>query len=58
MSDKQPKPAYDRETFKQAGAPLVEWLNQNANPHAMVIVQQGLAILHTAEVGATFPVPD
>lgn len=62
MTDKQPTPPnygrYDSESFEQAAAPLIEWLNYNANPHALVTVQQGLAVLHTAEIAAVFPVPD
>ena len=38
---KSPSPGngrYNYETFKTASKPLIQWLNENANPHASVIV--------------------
>ena len=33
------------DAFKEAATPLVAWLNENANPHAQVIVDSGRAEL-------------
>lgn len=49
---------YDSESFRVAAAPMIEWLNFNANPHTLVTIQQGVAIVHTGEVSEGFAVPD
>lgn len=41
---------YDRTSFEDAAKPLVKWLNENANPHASVIVESDGATLYTAEI--------
>lgn len=43
------KSRYDYNSFKSASKPLVKWLNENANPHAMVIVEVDGATLYSAE---------
>lgn len=43
------KSRYDYNSFKSASRPLVKWLNENANPHASVIVEVGGATLYSAE---------
>lgn len=40
---------YDYNSFKSASKPLVKWLNENANPHATVIVEVDGATLYSAE---------
>lgn len=44
------KPHYDRTSFEDAAKPLIKWLNENANPHASVIVESDGATLYTAEI--------
>lgn len=44
------KPRYDRTSFEDAAKPLIKWLNENANPHASVIVESDGATLYTAEI--------
>lgn len=46
------KSRYDYESFKSAARPLVKWLNENANPHALVIVESDGATLYTGEIDA------
>ena len=41
---------YDKETFEAAARPLIQWLNENTNPHAQVIVTVDSAELLTAEI--------
>lgn len=43
------KSRYDYSSFKSASKPLVKWLNENANPHATVIVEVDGATLYSAE---------
>lgn len=43
------KSRYDYNSFKSASKPLVKWLNENANPHATVIVEVDGATLYSAE---------
>lgn len=43
------KSRYDYNSFKSASKPLVKWLNENANPHASVIVEVDGATLYSAE---------
>lgn len=45
------KPRYDRASFEEAAKPLIKWLNDNANPHASVIIDVTNATLLTGEVG-------
>lgn len=42
------KSRYDYNSFKSASKPLVKWLNENANPHATVIVEVDGATLYSA----------
>lgn len=41
---------YNYDTFKAAAKPLIQWLNENANPHASVIVDCTSAVLFTGEI--------
>ncbi|UYW75561.1 hypothetical protein OFY05_11365 [Pseudocitrobacter faecalis] len=36
-------------SFESAAKHLLEWLNNNANPHAIVIVEAGGAVLYSGE---------
>jgi len=42
--------AYDSSAFENAAKPLIKWLNDNANPHASVVVDAGSATLFTGEL--------
>lgn len=44
------KGRYNYDTFKTASKPLIQWLNENANPHASVIVDCTGAELLTGEI--------
>lgn len=44
------KGRYNYDTFKEASKPLIKWLNENANPHASVIVDCTGAELLTGEI--------
>lgn len=44
------KGRYNYDTFKAASKPLIQWLNENANPHASVIVDCASAVLFTGEI--------
>ncbi|MEA5195403.1 hypothetical protein [Enterobacter roggenkampii] len=44
------KGRYNYDTFKAAAKPLIKWLNDNANPHASVIVDCTSAELLTGEI--------
>lgn len=44
------KGRYNYDTFKAAAKPLIQWLNENANPHASVIVDCTGAELLTGEI--------
>ena len=44
------KGRYNYETFKAAAKPLIKWLNENANPHASVIVDCTSAELSIGEI--------
>ena len=44
------KGRYNYDTFKDASKPLIQWLNENANPHASVIVDCTSAELLTGEI--------
>ncbi len=41
---------YDQKTFAEAAEPLIKWLNDNACPHASVIVTTTSAELVTSEI--------
>lgn len=43
-------PRYDQASFEAASKPLIQWLNENANPHASVIVDCTSAELLTGEI--------
>lgn len=50
-----PDPAeerYNRDSFSAAAEPLIQWLNENANPHALVAVNCTSAELFTGEISA------
>jgi len=42
---------YDKDSFLEAAKPLIKWLNENANPHAKVIVDTASAELLSGEIG-------
>lgn len=44
--------------FKKAAQPLIEWVNQNCNPHEKVVIEMGYAQLISEEMGFSFEVPD
>lgn len=44
------KEVYDQKTFAEAAEPLIKWLNDNACPHASVIVTPKTAELVTGEI--------
>ncbi|HDS6010962.1 TPA: hypothetical protein QHX00_001021 [Klebsiella variicola] len=41
---------YDHISFEEAAKPLIKWLNENANPHASVIVDATNATLFIGEI--------
>jgi hypothetical protein len=43
-------PRYNQASFEAAAKPLIQWLNENANPHASVIVDCTSAELLTGEI--------
>ncbi|HGA2240435.1 TPA: hypothetical protein ACIRVD_002056 [Enterobacter roggenkampii] len=47
------KGRYNYDTFKAASKPLIQWLNENANPHASVIVDCTSAVLYAGEIAVT-----
>ena len=38
------------QSFKEAAEPLIKWLNENANPHAVVVVEPDNAVLYSGEI--------
>lgn len=52
------KPIYDNESFREAAEPMIKWLNEHANPHSKVTIEQGLAVLYSGEMYESFTVPD
>lgn len=48
--EKSNTPRYDQASFEAAAKPLIQWLNENANPHASVIVDCTSAELLTGEI--------
>lgn len=43
-------PRYNQESFEVAAKPLIQWLNENANPHASVFIDCTSAELFTGEI--------
>lgn len=41
---------YNAQTFEEASKSLIKWLNENANPHAIVTVDVTSATLFTGEI--------
>lgn len=39
-----------QESFEAAAKPLIKWLNDNANPHAVIVVKTDSAVLYSGEV--------
>ncbi|HFV9333204.1 TPA: hypothetical protein ACIAJC_003954 [Citrobacter freundii] len=37
------------ESFENAVKPLIKWLSENANPHAVIVVEVGGAVLYSGE---------
>lgn len=50
----EPKEKSRIESFKEAAAPLVEWLKENCDPHTTAIVNDAYAELKTGELGVPF----
>lgn len=48
----------DMDGFKKAVKPIIEWINENCDPHEKVVVEMGSAQLISAEMGFTFEIPD
>lgn len=44
------KKRYNYDTFKAASKPLIQWLNENANPHASVIIDCTGSVLLVGEI--------
>ncbi len=42
---------HKRETFEVATKHLIKWLNDNSNPHAIIVIDPTSATLHTGEIG-------
>ena len=36
-------------SFEVAVKPLIKWLNENANPHAIIVVEVDKAVLYSGE---------
>ncbi|EGH3481562.1 TPA: hypothetical protein MO487_000370 [Salmonella enterica subsp. houtenae serovar 43:z4,z23:-] len=41
----------EEESFENAVKPLIKWLNENANPHAVIVVEVGGAVLYSGDDG-------
>ncbi|HBC9520264.1 TPA: hypothetical protein KFM62_004019 [Escherichia coli] len=39
----------ESQSFEEAVKPLIKWLNDNANPHAVIVVEFGGAVLYSGE---------
>ncbi|QHP80659.1 hypothetical protein EO763_12355 [Pectobacterium odoriferum] len=50
QKDSSTSTVYNAQTFEEAAKPLIKWLNENANPHAYVIVDVTTATLLAAEI--------
>lgn len=37
-------------SFEEAVKPLIKWLNDNANPHAVIVVEVNSAVLYSGEL--------
>lgn len=48
----------DMDGFKKAAQPLIEWVNENCDPHEKVVVEMGYAQLISEEMGFSFEIPD
>ncbi len=48
----------DMDEFKKVSKPLIQWIQENCDPHSEVIVTYGGARLVSAEMGFTVEVPD
>ncbi len=42
-------PAEENKSFDDAVKPLIKWLNDNANPHAIIVVDVGSAVMYSGE---------
>ncbi|WP_426786430.1 hypothetical protein [Salmonella enterica] len=40
-----------QQTFQRIANPLIQWLNENSNPHAIILIDPTSATLHTGEIG-------
>lgn len=39
------------DSFEAATKPVIQWLNENSNPHAIIVIDPTGATLHTGEIG-------
>lgn len=39
----------ESQSFEEAVKPLIKWLNDNANPHAIIVVEVDSAVLYSGE---------
>ena len=42
-----------QESFELITLPLIQWLNENSNPHAIIVIDPTSAALYTSETGFT-----
>ncbi|EOH2999444.1 hypothetical protein ACL0YQ_000959 [Citrobacter freundii] len=40
-----------QQAFQKITKPLIQWLNDNANPHAIIVIDPTSATLHTGDIG-------
>lgn len=39
----------ESQSFEEAVKPLIKWMNDNANPHAIIVVEVDSAVLYSGE---------
>lgn len=49
---------FDMDEFKKVSKPLIDWIQENCDPHYKAIVTYGGAELVGGEMGFTVEVPD
>ncbi len=40
-------------SFEEVTKPVIKWLNENSNPHSIIVIDPTSAIFHTGEIGFT-----
>jgi hypothetical protein len=48
--EERPSPSITAKQFNEAAKPLIKWLNDNCNPHSMIVVEPDGAVLHFSEL--------